>query len=83
MLQRTKNGMLPIYLHIGERGMKRVTMIRRVHGDMWNLAADVKNYLEKINGKKIYTKIHEITGTVCVHGDHVSDVKVWALKRGL
>lgn len=82
ILQRSKNGMLPVYLKISHHGMRRCTKIIHIHGDLWKLAADVKKYLEEVKEKDICVKIHEICGTLIIHGDHVSDVKVWALKKG-
>lgn len=81
VLPRSKNGMLPVYLKITNR-MRRTTHIKHVHGDLWQMAEDVKKYLEEVKERDICVKIHEICGQLIVHGDHVSDVKVWALKQG-
>ncbi|XKL66068.1 hypothetical protein PGB90_009488 [Kerria lacca] len=80
-IQRTKNHMIPIYLCISHNNMRRITVIKKIHGDIWTLASDVRNYLEKLNKKKICVKIHEILGRIEVHGDHVSNLIVWAEKR--
>lgn len=77
--------MLPVYLKVSMRGTRRITQINNVDGDIWALEAAIKNYLQKLYGKNkiIATKVHEVCGHLCIHGDHVSRVNEWLLKKGL
>lgn len=78
--------MLPIYLRTGKipaRATRRITVVNHIYGDIWQLAAELKKYLESVEKKEVCVKVHEINGQVQVHGDHVSNTKVWALKRNL
>lgn len=77
--------MLPVYLKVSHRGTRRITQIKNVDGDIWQLEQAIKKYLEKIYGEKaiIATKVHEVCGHLCIHGDHVSRVNEWLIKKGL
>lgn len=77
--------MLPVYLKVSKRGKRRITQINNVDGNIWALESEIKNYLQKLygNNKIIATKVHEVCGHLCIHGDHVSRVNEWLLKRGL
>lgn len=36
IVARTKNHMIPVYLHLEEvRGIRKVTIIRHIEGDIW------------------------------------------------
>lgn len=84
-VHRTRNHMLPVYLKVSKRGMKRVTQINNVDGNIWKMEEEVRRYLEKLYGanKIIATKVHEVCGHLCIHGDHVSRINEWLLKKGL
>ncbi|XP_025409747.1 probable 39S ribosomal protein L49, mitochondrial [Sipha flava] len=84
-VHRTRNHMLPVYLKVSMRGTRRITQINNVDGDIWKLEEALKKYLQKVYGDKriIATKVHEVCGHLCIHGDHVSRVNEWLLKKGL
>ncbi|XP_015367288.1 PREDICTED: probable 39S ribosomal protein L49, mitochondrial [Diuraphis noxia] len=84
-VHRTRNHMLPVYLKVSMRGTRRITQINNVDGNIWVLEEAIKKYLTRIYGDKkiIATKVHEVCGHLCIHGDHVSRVKEWLLKKGL
>jgi len=77
--------MLPVYLNVTKRGMRRLTQINNVDGDIWALERAIKKYLERLymDKKIIATKVHEVCGRLWIHGDHVSKVTEWLLKKGL
>ena len=78
-IQRTKNHMLPVYLKISHRGMKRVTVIRKIHGDIYKLAEQLHKFLVNVNDKEIGIKVVEVCGRIDIHGDHVNNVKLLSL----
>ncbi|NP_001232963.1 Probable 39S ribosomal protein L49, mitochondrial [Acyrthosiphon pisum] len=84
-VHRTRNHMLPVYLKVSMRGTRRITQINNVDGNIWMLEEAIKKYLMRVYGDKkiIATKVHEVCGHLCIHGDHVSRVKEWLLKKGL
>lgn len=77
--------MLPVYLKVSKRGKRRITQINNVDGNIWQLEEELKKYLQKVYGDKkvIATKVHEVCGHLCIHGDHVSRVNDWLLQKGL
>lgn len=77
--------MLPVYLKVSMRGRRRITKISNVDGDIWALEEQIKKYLQGVyeNKKIIATKVHEVCGHLCIHGDHVSRINEWLLKKGL
>lgn len=84
-VHRTRNHMLPVYLKVSHRGMRRITQINNVDGNIWALEEAIKNYLQHLYGEKkiIATKVHEVCGHLCIHGDHVMKVCEWLIKKGL
>ncbi|XP_031849251.1 mitochondrial ribosomal protein L49 [Nomia melanderi] len=81
-VQRTKNYMLPVYLEISFRGLRRITTIKKIQGDIWTLEAELKQYLETATNKIIGIRINELTGEIKLRGDYVSLVKEWMHSKG-
>ncbi|XP_057328825.1 probable 39S ribosomal protein L49, mitochondrial [Microplitis mediator] len=81
-IARTRNHMIPVYLERTQRGMRRVTKISRITGDLIQLEADLREYLENIVGKNMGTQIIEPTGTIKFRGDVVSRIKEWMEAKG-
>jgi len=83
-IHRTRNHMLPVYLKVSHRGTRRLTQITNVDGNIWKLEIALKKHLQKLYGDRIIaTKVHEVCGHLFIHGDHVSRVTEWLLKKGL
>lgn len=74
--------MQPVYLIRSPRGIKRVTKVTKIQGNIWALERDVKRYIEECTGKKIASQIHEFAGTIKFKGDCVSRVKEWMDIKG-
>ncbi|XP_022217137.2 probable 39S ribosomal protein L49, mitochondrial [Drosophila obscura] len=69
---RTKNHMVPVYLHTRFRGQRRITVVRRVQGDIWALEKDLRSVVEQArNGKLCATRVNELSGQIHIHGDYV------------
>lgn len=81
-VQRTKNYMLPVFLKITFRGMRRITCIRKIQGDIWKFEEELKKYIEEKTTNKIGTRINELIGEVKIRGDYVSHVKRWLESKG-
>lgn len=81
-ISRTKNHMQPVYIERTHRGMRRITVISKIKGDIWLLEQDVRNYLENLNSKKVQTHINEVSGEIQIRGDHVSNIKGWMDEKG-
>lgn len=79
---RTKNHMMPVYLIRKFRGMRQLTVVRRVQGGIWELEAELKAAIEKNIGKKIITRVNEMSCQIYFKGDFVNFVKEYLLKKG-
>lgn len=80
---RTKNHMPPVYLIRKFRGMRRLTAVKRIQGDIWTLEVELKDAIEKHIGKKIASRVNEMVGCIYFKGDYVNFVKEYLNKKGL
>lgn len=80
---RTKNHMHPVYLTRTFRGMRRITKLRRVQGDIWQLEKELHATIEKRIGKDIVTRVNEMSGQIWFRGDFVNIVKEYLIAKGL
>lgn len=80
---RNKNHMVPVHLKLTFRGQRKITLIKKVQGDIWLLAEEMKAYLKtKHSSKFIIFRVHELSGNIEVKGDFYYDVKDFLLKKG-
>ncbi|KAH8265148.1 hypothetical protein KR044_004147, partial [Drosophila immigrans] len=80
---RTKNHMVPVYLHTRHRGQRRVTVVRRVQGDIWALEREVRQVVERSRGGKVCaTRVNELSGQIHVHGDYVDVLREHLKSKG-
>lgn len=82
-VRRTRNHMLPLYIHIRHRGMHRRTVLKNIHGDIWLMAKQLQTYLEFCAQRPVGVRIHEITGMIMILGDHYSNCERWLLNKGM
>ncbi|EGI69677.1 PREDICTED: probable 39S ribosomal protein L49, mitochondrial [Acromyrmex echinatior] len=81
-IERTKNYMQPVYLYRNPRGLKKITEITKIQGDIWALEQDLKKYVQKRTRHKITSQINEFAGLIKFKGDYVNRVKEWMNKKG-
>ncbi|XP_062141562.1 large ribosomal subunit protein mL49 [Drosophila sulfurigaster albostrigata] len=80
---RTKNHMVPVYLHTRHRGQRRITIVRRIQGDIWRLEREVRDVVERArNGKLCATRVNELSGQIHVHGDYVDVLREHLKSKG-
>lgn len=75
--------MIPVYLHTYFRGLRRITKLRKIQGDIWLLERELRECIESRSGKKIATRVNELSGQIWVRGDYVTIVNEFLLKKGL
>lgn len=80
---RTKNHMIPVYLNTTFRGTRRITKLRRIQGDIWHLEENLRQAIEKTIGKRIVTRINEMSGQIWFKGDYVNIIKDYLMAQGL
>ncbi|KPI90970.1 putative 39S ribosomal protein L49, mitochondrial [Papilio xuthus] len=81
-VSRTKNHELPIYLNITYRGMRKITKIKKIEGDIWLLNDTLKAHLKETAGKYVETRVHELGKFIEVKGDYVNVIRNWAHSKG-
>ncbi|XP_017775625.1 PREDICTED: probable 39S ribosomal protein L49, mitochondrial [Nicrophorus vespilloides] len=81
-IQRNKNHMMPVYMKTSYRGMRRLTYLKKVQGDIWMLEKDLKEFLQKEQLKPIQAQVNEFVGYICFHGDYVNAIKYWLGQKG-
>ncbi|VVC99488.1 unnamed protein product [Leptidea sinapis] len=74
-IERTRNHELPIYLDITFRGMRKVSAIRKIEGDIWLMNDEVKEYLKNKYCRYVETRVHELGGFIEVKGDFVNALR--------
>lgn len=79
---RNKNQMMPVYLKQTHRGLRKITVIRRIDGDIWELHDDLKRIVERSTNKEIVTRVNELSSQVQLRGDFVQIVNDFLLKKG-
>ncbi|XP_046749682.1 probable 39S ribosomal protein L49, mitochondrial [Diprion similis] len=82
-VRRTKNYLQPVYLERSFRGMRRITIVRKIEGNIWLLEAELKKHLEEATEKPVGTQIHEVAGILKFKGDQVIRIKEWLTAKGL
>ncbi|XP_028136705.1 probable 39S ribosomal protein L49, mitochondrial [Diabrotica virgifera virgifera] len=80
-IQRTKNHMLPVYLDITQRGLRRHTIIRKIQGDINLLEKELLEFLQPQSFQPIRSQVHEFAGFIRMNGDFVNAVKYFLEKR--
>lgn len=81
-IERTKNHMIPVYIDRTFRGMRILTKLRRVEGDIWALESELKNIIETSTGKKIITRVNEMNGQIEFKGDHLNLIHDYLMSKG-
>lgn len=75
--------MVPVYLNTYFRGLRRVTKLRKIQGDIWLLETELRDCIEKRIGKKIATRVNELSGQIWIKGDYATIVQDFLMKKGL
>lgn len=80
---RTKNHMVPVYLHTTYRGQRRITVVRHIQGDIWALEKDLRAVVERArDGKLCATRVNELSGQIHIHGDYVDVLREHLKSKG-
>ncbi|XP_014257369.1 probable 39S ribosomal protein L49, mitochondrial [Cimex lectularius] len=81
-IRRSKNHMIPVYLHFSHRNTRRLTHIHHIAGDIWLLEKELRNYLTSLRKYKIGIRVDEVGGKLVIRGDHVNNIKNWLSEKG-
>ncbi|XP_030648480.1 large ribosomal subunit protein mL49 isoform X2 [Chanos chanos] len=81
MIRRSRMHNVPVYTDI-KHGSRKMTVLRKVEGDIWALEKDVKEYLKELTGRELATQVNEVSMTIRIKGVFDKELKDWLLKKG-
>uniref|UniRef100_A0A3B3Z3D3 Large ribosomal subunit protein mL49 n=1 Tax=Poecilia mexicana TaxID=48701 RepID=A0A3B3Z3D3_9TELE len=81
MIRRSRMHNIPVYSDL-THGNRRLTLVRKVEGDIWALEKDVREYLRQVTGKELPTQVNEVTMTLKVKGHFEQELKDWLASKG-
>ncbi|KAL3266796.1 hypothetical protein HHI36_010950 [Cryptolaemus montrouzieri] len=76
-IARTRNHMIPVYLKIKQRGVKKLSYIRKIQGDIWLLQKELEKFLQPMSKAPLRMQVNEFAGTIIMNGDYVNAIKHW------
>lgn len=82
-VRRSRNHMVPVYLSIANRGLRKRTTIRHVLGDIWLFSADLKKYIENEVKHDVGLKVDEVGSRVVLRGDYLHFAQQFILEKGM
>lgn len=74
--------MLPVYLDTSHRGMRKITIVKHIQGNIYKLNDDIIIYLKKRLGVNPPSQIHEFANVIRYRGDWVNRIKDWMNIKG-
>lgn len=72
---------IPVYTDI-THGSRKITIIRKIEGDIWALEKEVKEYLEQLTGTVPPMQVNEVTMSIQIKGYFDKELKSWLLDKG-
>lgn len=81
-VERTRNHMIPVYLICLNRGERKITVVRKIQGDIWCLHKELKHFIKNETTKSPGVKINELSGEIKFRGDYVMLIKKWLEDKG-
>jgi len=80
---RSKNHMQPVYLQLSFRLSRKITVIKRIQGNIWEMEKELKAHLMKKTKRPLLaSRVHELAGKIIIRGDYVALVKQWMDTKG-
>ncbi|XP_032660293.1 large ribosomal subunit protein mL49 isoform X2 [Chelonoidis abingdonii] len=80
-VRRSRMHNVPVYKDITS-GNRRMTVIRKIEGDIWALEEEVKEFLTQLAGKPPPIQVNEVTGSIRIKGYFDNELKEWLLNKG-
>ncbi|KAK0087687.1 hypothetical protein PV325_000344 [Microctonus aethiopoides] len=81
-VNRTKNHLYPVYLTRKNRFMRRLTVVRKIDGDIVALEAELRQFIENSINLRVASQISEPGGVIKFRGDYVNLIIKWLEKNG-
>ncbi|XP_026573429.1 39S ribosomal protein L49, mitochondrial [Pseudonaja textilis] len=81
-VRRSRMQNVPVYKDTSHHGSRKMTIIRKIEGDIWALENDVKAFLTELSGRTPATQVNENTCSIRVKGYFEEELKTWLMDRG-
>ncbi|XP_034261685.1 large ribosomal subunit protein mL49 [Pantherophis guttatus] len=81
-VRRSRMHNIPVYKDTSHHGTRKLTIIRKIEGDIWALENDVKAFLTELSGRTPATQVNENTCSICVKGYFEEELKTWLMDKG-
>jgi large subunit ribosomal protein L49 len=83
-IKRSRNHLLPVYLAIHFRGMRRRTYVRNIEGNIWQAEKDLVGAIQaRIGNLPVFTQINEMNRYIIIKGDYVTLLQKFLYAKGL
>lgn len=81
-IKRSKAGMVPVYLVVKQRNIRKTTVIKHIKGDIWELNREITDYVENYMQNKLRVRVNEFVGRIEISGDYTNLVKDYLISKG-
>ncbi|XP_054846952.1 39S ribosomal protein L49, mitochondrial isoform X2 [Eublepharis macularius] len=80
-VRRSRMHNIPVYRKM-THGCRKLTVIRKIEGDIWALEKEVKEFLTELSGKTPPTQVNEIACFILIKGYFDEELKKWLMDKG-
>ncbi|XP_039625275.1 mitochondrial ribosomal protein L49 [Polypterus senegalus] len=81
MVRRSRMHNVPVYSDI-THGNRKMTIVRKIEGDIWALEKDLKDFLTHTSGTTPLMQVNEVNMSIRIKGSFDKDLKSWLLEKG-
>ncbi|XP_042295557.1 39S ribosomal protein L49, mitochondrial [Sceloporus undulatus] len=80
-VRRTRMHNVPVYTQT-THGCRKMTVIRKIEGDIWALEKEVKAFLTERLGETPLTQVNEVACSIRIKGYFDQELKTWLMEKG-
>uniref|UniRef100_A0A8D0BWZ5 Large ribosomal subunit protein mL49 n=1 Tax=Salvator merianae TaxID=96440 RepID=A0A8D0BWZ5_SALMN len=80
-VRRSRMHNVPVYTDI-THGCRKMTIIRKIEGDIWALEKDVKEFLTQLSKYAPATQVNEVACSIHIKGYFDKELKKWLIDKG-
>ncbi|KAJ7307496.1 hypothetical protein JRQ81_009519 [Phrynocephalus forsythii] len=80
-VRRSRMHNIPVYANI-THGSRKITIIRKIEGDIWALEKEVKEFIEPLLGRTPLTQVNEVNCSISIKGFFDEELKQWLMDKG-
>ncbi|XP_020633084.3 large ribosomal subunit protein mL49 [Pogona vitticeps] len=80
-VRRSRMHNIPVYTDL-THACRKMTVIRKIEGDIWALEKDVKEFITPLLGKAPATQVNEVTNSIRIKGYFDQELKQWLMDKG-